>query len=283
MDRTCYGKCLTDAIIGNPPFLGSQFVRGSMGDDYVEWLGRRFGVGIKDYCVYWFRRAHDHLHAGQRAGLVGTNSIAQNRARSASLDYVVGAGGVITDAVSSQKWPGEAKVHVALVNWVKEPVTPPAAFTLDGSPVPGITAGLTAPGASAAEAVTLAANKGRCFQGPIPVGAGFILNEATAQWLLTRSDAEYADVVRPYLVSEDVADQPDQKPSRWIIDFALMAGTRTDDCALRRWFGRCRIRRRDGRSRSAHSVSAARAEARRGCLGCAAPGTVLGDGRGDAA
>ena len=103
----------TDAIIGNPPFLGSQWIRGAFGDDYVDWLKREFGVGVKDFCTYWFRKAHQHLKPGQRAGLVGTNSISQNRARSVSLGFIVENGGTITDAISSQKWPGEAKVHVS--------------------------------------------------------------------------------------------------------------------------------------------------------------------------
>jgi hypothetical protein len=120
-----------DCIIGNPPFLGSQHMREAHGDDYLTWLSGQFKVGIKDYCVYWFRKAHDHLQPGQRAGLVGTNSVSQNRARSASLDYVTSNGGVITDAVPTQVWPGEAKVHVSLVNWVKAPMTPPEVFTLD--------------------------------------------------------------------------------------------------------------------------------------------------------
>ncbi len=118
-----------DAIIGNPPFLGSQLLRGSLGDEYLDWLKKQFNVGIKDLCVYWFRKAQDQLKPGQRAGLVGTNSISQNRARSASLEYIVANGGVITDAVSSQKWPGEAKVHVSIVNWAKY-VTPPPRFHL---------------------------------------------------------------------------------------------------------------------------------------------------------
>jgi hypothetical protein len=89
----------TDCIIGNPPFLGSQWVRGAFGDDYLTWLSREFGAGISNLCVYWFRRAVDHLRPGQRAGLVGTNSVSQNRARSASSEYVIEQGGVITDAV----------------------------------------------------------------------------------------------------------------------------------------------------------------------------------------
>ncbi len=82
---------------------------------HARHLGRRlrrdgsrtaFGIGVKDYCVYWFRKAHDHLPAGGRAGLVGTNSISQNRARSASLDYIVENGGVLT--TSCQSSPGRA-------------------------------------------------------------------------------------------------------------------------------------------------------------------------------
>ena len=65
------------------------------------------------------------MRPGDRAGMVGTNSISQNRARGASLNYVVEKGGVITDAVSRQKWPGEAVVNVSIVNWVQQPREPP--------------------------------------------------------------------------------------------------------------------------------------------------------------
>lgn len=210
----------TDCIIGNPPFLGSQLIRRAMGDEYVAWLSKQFGVGVKDFCVYWFRRAADHLAAGQRAGLVGTNSVSQNRARSVSLQYVVDSGGVITDAVSSQKWPGEAKVHVSLVNWVDEPAEPVKQFTIDGIEVTGIGADLRDASPGAWEPQILAANKGRCFQGPIPVGAGFIVSEDEAQAMLASDDADYSQVVRPYLTGEDIAKGPAQAPARWIIDFA---------------------------------------------------------------
>jgi len=69
-------------------------------------------------------------------------------------------------------------------------------------------------------AVALDDNRGRAFQGPIPAGAGFVLSEAEANGLLDRSDARYADVVRPYLVGQDVTDDPIQGPRRYIIDFA---------------------------------------------------------------
>ena len=50
--------------------------------------------------VHWFRRAHDELKLGQRAGLVGTNTIRQNESREGGLDYIVDHGGTITEAVS---------------------------------------------------------------------------------------------------------------------------------------------------------------------------------------
>ncbi len=209
-----------DAIIGNPPFLGSQLIRKNLGDQYIAWLSSAFGVGVKDLCVYWFRKTHEALEPGQRAGLVGTNSIAQNRAREASLEYIVNGGGVITDAVSSQKWPGDAKVHVSIVNWVKSPASPPTEYSLDGAAVDHINSSLTA--GVAAPAARLAANGGKSFQGPIPVGEGFVLDADTARALLADATVDYAPVVRPYLVGEDIANQVNQGPSRWIIDFATM-------------------------------------------------------------
>jgi hypothetical protein len=211
-----------DCIVGNPPFLGSQHLRGHFGDDYVTWLEDAFEVGVKDYCVYWFRLAQQHLRPGQRAGLVGTNSVSQNRARSASLAYITGNVGVITDAVSSQKWPGESKVHVSLVNWVKDPGSPPDAFTLDGAPVSGVDAALHDAAAGEWQPAKLPANAGRCFQGPIPVGDGFIIPEAEARKLLAREEVNYADIVRPYLTGDDIAEAIDQGPRRWVIDFGEM-------------------------------------------------------------
>ncbi len=207
-------------IIGNPPFNGSQLLRRDLGDGYLHFLEREFHCGIRDFCTYWFRRAADHLPPGGRAGLVGTNSIGQGRGREASLDYVLQRGGVIVDAHATQKWPGEAKVHVAIVNWVKAPSEQVTRFRLAGQEVPdGIAADLVPAALSTLKARPLAANRGVAFQGPIPVGDGFIVNQAEAHALLQREDADYAAVVRPYLIGDDIAEDPQQRPRRWIIDF----------------------------------------------------------------
>jgi hypothetical protein len=205
-----------EAIIGNPPFLGSQLLRASLGGPYVDWLSKSFGVGVRDLCVYWFRKAHDALKPGQRAGLVGTNSVAQNRARDASLDYIISHGGVITDAVSTQKWPGDAKVHVSIVNWVKAPRVPVAVFDLDGSPVVGITGSLRARSLSEWQAKELRENRGRAFIGASLHGGGFRLEADEVKQFGLQSSA----VVRPFLDGRDVTQRPDQSPSRFVIDFA---------------------------------------------------------------
>ncbi|MDA8080657.1 MAG: N-6 DNA methylase [Actinomycetota bacterium] len=210
-----------DVIIGNPPFQGGQHLREALGNDYLRWLVDRFDCGVQDLCVYWFRKAIDHLGEGGRAGLVGTNSISQNKARAASLDYVVANGGVITSAVSSEKWPGDAKVHVSLVNWIKNPTESPKRYVLDDEVVKGITSSLRADEGLPAP-VPLRENQGWVFQGPIPVGEGFILTPDEAAALLARKDAHYLDVVRPYLIGEEIANDPNQRPQRWIIDFGSM-------------------------------------------------------------
>lgn len=207
----------TDCIVGNPPFMGASHVRSNVGDEYTEWLKNQFGVGVKDLCTYWFRLAHEHLEDGQRAGLVGTNSIAQNLGRSASLSYILAQGGTITDAIASQKWPGEAKVHVSLVNWVKGAYEGP--FHLDGDEVPGIDSSLRVP--ADWEPVVLPQNAGKCFEGPSPKAKGLVLTEAKAQELL-KADPRNAEVVRRYLTARDLTDGPNQEPSRWCIDFGLM-------------------------------------------------------------
>lgn len=211
----------TDAIIGNPPYHGTKFLRGELGDQYVEWLRREFGVGVKDYAVYWFRRAQANLPDDGRAGLVATNSIAEGKNREAALDYLLDEGGVITSAVSSQEWPGEANVHVSIVNWIKNPSRRVSGFVLDGVQVDGITTSLRS-GRESGLGRPLAPNRHHQFYGVVPTGGGFILGNDEALALLGRSDADYSAVVRPYLIGDDITSNPELRPTRWIIYYGEM-------------------------------------------------------------
>lgn len=73
-------------------------------------------------------------------------------------------GAVITDAVRSQEWSGEAAVDVSLVNWVKNPGAKPAMYVLDRREVAGINNFLQA-GVGSRRAIPLPANRGVAFEG----------------------------------------------------------------------------------------------------------------------
>ena len=209
----------TDCIIGNPPFLGDRKIRAALGDSYVMWLKEQFGVGVVDFSAYWFRRAVAHLRPGQRAGLVSTNTLRENKHRRASLDYVVARGGVITDAVSTQKWPGDAKVHVSLTNWVMAPATPPEKFYLDGREAPVISTQLRS--TTQGEVLVIAGNKNKSFIGCQPTGEGFLLDSAAARTMV-EANSRLSDVIRLYLTSDDIAHDEAQRPTRSIIDFGTL-------------------------------------------------------------
>ena len=116
-----------DVIIGNPPFLDARKMTMEYGREYVEKLEKQYPDVSRraDFCVYWLRKAADHLPpcvsadpVAGRAGLVGTQNIRNNEAREAGLDHVVKTGSII-EAVENQPWSGEANVHVSIANWVK--------------------------------------------------------------------------------------------------------------------------------------------------------------------
>jgi len=210
-----------DAVIGNPPFLGGKQMRLALGDVYVEKVFDQYPEvrDSADFCTYWFRLAHEQVKKGARAGLVGTNSIAQGKSRKAGLDYVVDGGGVISNAISSQKWSGEAKVYVSIVNWSAED---PGVYVLDGEVKSKRISSSLKCETDVRHAVQLNSNKGFCFQGVIPNGKGFEIDVATArQWLDARPNN--SSVIKRYSMGTNLTDNPLGEPDRLIIDFGLMS------------------------------------------------------------
>ncbi|MCT0212841.1 N-6 DNA methylase [Synechococcus sp. CS-1327] len=208
-----------DSYVGNPPFLGGKRMRTELGDDYTERVYNYYpdSSNFADFCCYWFRLAHDNLKPDGRAGLVGTNMIRRGYNRRASLDYIRDNGGFIHNAISTEPWSGDAKVHVSIVNWGK---SKPRRCTLDGKSVSEIntTLGDTV---DATEASKLKANKGTCFVGVQPTGAGFDVPEETAlEWI--SHDQRNAQVVRPFSMGYNLAQCPLGKPDRWIVDFGTL-------------------------------------------------------------
>jgi hypothetical protein len=206
-----------DAFVGNPPFLGGQRITGVMGTAYREWLVERLAEGRRgsaDLVAYFFLRAWRLLREGGGFGLLAVNTIAEGDTRQVGLEAMVKAGAVIHAAYPNERWPGSASVFISRVHVHKGPWK--GERRLSGRPVPFISAFL-----SDREEWTpkrLKANEGIAFQGSIVLGMGFVLTPDEAKRMLD-ADPKNADVIFPYLNGQDLNSDPEQRPSRWVINF----------------------------------------------------------------
>lgn len=211
-----------DVVVGNPPYIGCKKIRDARGNTYFKWLATRFKDHNKmsDYCTYWFEKVLEDVKPGVRVGLVCTKTVSQTNSRVASLDKVVKNGGEIFNAISIQEWSGEAAVHVSIVNFINK-----AKYIgerlLDGKTVSSISTRLKAEKArigNAVEARPIPENSSKAFVGIMVNGMGFILSDDERK-TLCKNDKESAKTIKPFLTGEDILHNPDQSPSRWIIDF----------------------------------------------------------------
>lgn len=220
-----------DVIIGNPPYQSKNKMQAEFGRAYVNTLRAKYPEvpGRADYCVFWFRRAHDHLKLGQRAGLVGTNTIRQNYSREGGLDYITQNDGTITDAVSTQVWSGDAAVHVSIVNWVKGPQKGKKRLTRqlgDNKDSPWESVELDKINSALSfdtdvtDVAVLQTNvtSGGCYQGQTHAHVGFLLSRSEGEAEL-KAHRRSAEVLFPYLTADDLLGEKDSRPSRYVIDF----------------------------------------------------------------
>lgn len=221
-----------DLIVGNPPFQSKNQMQREFGPDYVQRLRKTYPdvPGRADYCVYWFRRAHDELAPNNRAGLVGTNTIRQNYSREGGLDYIVKNGGTILDAVSTMVWPGKAIVHVSIVNWIKGQANGKKKLAWqEGDHINNpwherwldtIAASLS-PEIDVTNAQALLTNEQSktCFQGQTHGHEGFLLSPDEVSSMVA-TFPNHQEVIFPYLIGEDLLANRHGQPARWIIDFS---------------------------------------------------------------
>jgi hypothetical protein len=221
-----------EAIIGNPPYQSKNKLQSETVAGYTHLLRERYPSvdGRADYCCYWFRLAHDRLKPGQRAGLVGTNTVRQNYSRDASLSYIVGNGGTITEAMSSMPWPGHADLHVSIVNWIKgEDSEPKRLFIQVGNRgraeekaelLDRIGASLSF-GHDVTTAKPIKANQlAGCYQGQTHGHKGFLLNADAAKVAIAGDNTgKLKTVLRPYIIANELIGKKNSMPSRYVIDF----------------------------------------------------------------
>ena len=207
-----------DAIAGNPPFQGGKKITGTLGTPYRDFIQEFIGNNVKgnaDLVAYFFLQVCRLLREKGHFGLVATNTIAQGDTREVGLDQIATQGSIYR-AVPSRPWSGTAALEVAYV-WGKKGQWQ-GKYVLDEKAVSGITPYLTVLGTTTGKPERLESNSGKSFQGSVVLGMGFVLEPEEAQVLVAKNPKN-KDVLFPFLNGSDLNSNPNQSPSRWIINF----------------------------------------------------------------
>jgi len=222
LQRAGVAQARMDAFAGNMPFIGGRRIATVHGERYAEWLCEAFeATGEVDYFAYFFLRANHLLGDNGTIGLIAKSSITEGDTRRVGLQRLIAAGLVVYDAQARLPWPGPANVLVAPVLLAKGKSREQAApFRLEREPVTSINSHLrTFP--ERTDPSPLASNEGVALVGCFLRGEGFVLSPDEATSLLAEAPDEKR-VIRPYLVGDDIAKDPRQRASRFVVDFALM-------------------------------------------------------------
>ena len=219
-----------DAIVGNPPFLGGRKISGEYGTGYLAWLMNNHADshGNADLVAHFFRRGFILLRDGGCLGFIATNTIRQGDTRSSGLAPILRANGRISRAVRRLRWPGDAAVVVSVVHIDKNLARIPQ---LDEHVADCISCYLLNSNYND-EPAALANNAKKAFQGTIVLGNGFTFDDKgrakgvsasleDMNRLLNKSDFNKQKIF-PYIGGEEVNNSPQQRYSRYVIDFGLL-------------------------------------------------------------
>ena len=215
-DTTNFGF---DAIIGNPPFLGGKKISGTSGDDYLAWLQRWDGGGVKgnvDIAARFLLRIDRLLSNRGQFGLVTTNTLVEGDTLEVGMEQV---NVTIRAGRSPHPWPTRSAALQIVEVWAtRAKPSRSAIFLLDGEEVPAIGQDLQPYGRLKGRPSRLTENEEISFIGSLVLGLGFTLSVGEKEALVTLNRRN-ADVIQPYVIGKDLNQRPDSSPSRWIINF----------------------------------------------------------------
>ena len=203
-------------ILGNPPFLGDRRLKDAYGEEFLEWIRTKYTDGATvDLVVYFFLRINNLIANNGFQSLISTNTVAQGKAREFGLEKIIANGSTLNFAIKGMKWAGLAAVEVSLItiykgNWNGK-------FYLNGNETKQISPFLdTADNTGTPHPLFL--NEGKSFQGSIVLGKGFILEPNEASNII-KENPKNKEVIFPYLNGDDLNNNPEQNPSRFVINF----------------------------------------------------------------
>lgn len=212
-----------DAVVGNPPYLGGTKISGSYSKSYFQWLAESIlqGGDKADLIAYFFRRIFSIIRNGGVMGIISTSSITEGDTRKAALLWVRQGRGQIFRAYKKSIWPGEANVDISKLHISKAIRIYPC--VLDDREVSEINSFLNE-GSLDHVPSRLLANKALCFEGLVPYGEGFVIDDFsnganTTTEIRALIDAEplSARLVFPYIGGKEVTEDPQFTPARSVI------------------------------------------------------------------
>jgi len=221
-------------FVGNPPFAGKNTITSGNVVNYINYLTEVLtpgASGVADLVAHFFNRAFVLLRLNGPTGsgtlsMISTKTIRQGHTRESSLLLIRRAGGVIYHARRRVTWPGKAAVLIATIAISKgQQVTQ---CELDGKNSAQISSFLVdAPVDDTPR--PLASNRGKSFQGSIILGSGFTFEDGNPEAspisemneILAKNPAS-RPFVKIYVGGEQVNNQAEFKPERYVIDFGQM-------------------------------------------------------------
>jgi SAM-dependent methyltransferase len=221
---------IAEFIVGNPPFIGSKYMRARLGDNYTEalWAAHPHMNESADFVMYWWDQAADLLAAPgtalRRFGLVTTNSITQSFQRRV-IEHRLNAKNPISIvmAIPDHPWTkatsDAAAVRIAMTvvqagarEGVLQEVVREAFLDTDAPQIElreknGIINGNLTIGVDVNSAGVLKANKGVCSTGVKLHGSGFIVTREQAEHLGLGRRRGLDLFIREYRNGRDLTDR----------------------------------------------------------------------------
>jgi hypothetical protein len=221
-------------FVGNPPFAGKNTVpRGNVDhyQDFLTSIQSPEASGFADLVAFFFNRAFEMLRVdgptcAGTMNLIATKTIRQGHTRESSLALIRKNGGIIYDARRRMAWPGKAAVVIATVAIIRngEQVMP----KIDEKDAKCISSFLVDADADETPAA-LIANANRSFQGSIVLGMGFTFDDENPDATpiskmheILRDSPELKSYIKVYVGGEQVNNQSEFYPERYVIDFGEM-------------------------------------------------------------
>lgn len=205
-----------DCILGNPPYLGGSKISTNYGHYFSFYLLSNYSNtnGLADLVTFFIKRNTSLLKPNGFFNIITTDSISQGATRLSALEELLTRGSIIF-AIKSMTWPGVAAVNVALIgfykgHWTKE------IFLNDRST--SFINSLLGEDIEDNKTNDLYINQNKSYTGSKVYGEGFVLSENEAISLI-KLDSNNEKVIKPYLTGDDIANEIDATPSRFVINF----------------------------------------------------------------